>query len=64
MEVLAWLVNTWFSGACITLIIGILFFWFDDLPLSETIFRIVAWPIFLVVLVVVGAKKSWQRYAR
>lgn len=64
LEFLSGCVIVWANGMLVTLIIAILGFWFDDLPLSEIAFRIVVWPIFLVMLVVVGAKKSWQRYVQ
>ena len=64
MEALAWIASTWFTGMGITFLISLMGFWFDDLPLSEIAFRVVAWPLFLGILLLAGARQSWRRHTR
>ena len=60
-EYLGAIVMIWVMGGLVTFFLGVMLEWVYALPGSEVTFRLTLWPVFLVLLIVIGAYNTVKR---
>lgn len=54
----------WFVGGVLMLLAHLVAYELHDASFNEVVFRIVMWPLFLLLTIIVGGINTWRRLLR